>query len=92
MGVELLEASVENLNPHKLRKTLFGTIEYDSGKYCGVTKRQSGKVQSDKVNEQHSDEEIDQEQVEMPSHQDELKAPWNQYAWSEELGLRVSVY
>jgi hypothetical protein len=87
VGVELLEASVENLNPRKLRKTLFGNIEYDPG-----TKKQTGKVQSDKVNEQQSDEEVDREQVAMPSHEDELKAPWNQYAWSEELRLRVSVY
>jgi hypothetical protein len=93
VGVELLEASVANLNPHKLRKThQFGNIEYDPGKYYGVTKKLTGKVQSDTVNEQQSDEEVDQEQVSMPSHQDEIKAPWNQYAWTEELRLRVSVY
>lgn len=99
MGVEILEASVADLNPHKLRKThQFGNIEYDPGKYYDETKKQQlGKVQSDTVNDhqqvdQQVDVDVDQDQVAMPSHQDELQAPWNQYAWIEELRLRVSVY
>jgi hypothetical protein len=93
LGVELIEASISDLNPLSQRKThQFGNIEYDPGKYYGVTKKQTGKVKGDRVKQQQSDEEVDQDQVLMPSHQDELKAPWNQYAWTEELGLRVSAY
>ena len=89
IGVELLEASVADLNRYKLRKThQLGNFKYDPGKYFGKSQNQLVQVERDDSEEEK--EEADQEEpMVMPSYQDELEAPWNQYAWIEELKLRV---
>ena len=114
-GVELLEASVENLNQYKLRKVhQFGAVKYDPGKY--YDRKHTSKMPSSRQS-RHDDsvfqvergdrlcdnndeemEEVDLVEQELNrssisgnmTHEYELEAPWNQYAWIEELRLRVS--
>ncbi|KAG7348460.1 hypothetical protein IV203_017165 [Nitzschia inconspicua] len=95
IGVELLEASVMDLNPYKLRKKQsIGTWEYDPGKYYQSKSQdedgtpvpeQAGKgiVESGDVKDKNKLMEEDSAFVEM-------EAPWNQYAWMEELRLRIN--
>ncbi|MGK3757460.1 MAG: hypothetical protein ACI8RD_009774 [Bacillariaceae sp.] len=82
VGVELLEASISILNRYKLRKKQsFGNYTYDPLKYN---------------NNDHDDDEIDEVHYEgeRPTKDkatsDEIEAPWNQYAWMEELRLRIN--
>jgi hypothetical protein len=94
VGVELLEASVADLNRFKLRKThQFGDLKYDPGKY--YESKNKNAVQQ--VEQQpRDDEEIDESdhedvvRLDKENYEDEIEAPWNQYAWAEELRLRVS--
>jgi len=85
VGVELLEASISNLNRFKVRrKQSFGNYTYDPGKYYDALK---------KGNENDDDEidEIDEGQMPLDKERsDEIEAPWNQYAWMEELRLRIN--
>ena len=94
VGVELLEASVENLNVYKLRKIhQVGNVKYDPGKYYGRKNAKNSKVvRVERDGDDDEMEEADQEEilVENATHEYELEAPWNQYAWIEELRLRVS--
>jgi hypothetical protein len=90
VGVELLEASVSDLNRYKLRKThQFGNFKYDPGKYYGSNKNQL--VQVDTARDDDEIDEVDQEEVLLnkATFEDEFEAPWNQYAWADELKLRV---
>lgn len=102
IGVEMLEASVADLNPYNMRKThQFGNlINYDPGKYATRSKKPN------KSNQQLQDEKTTSKNgatTERPStlvdstdgsvlatDDDEVDAPWNQYAWIEEMQLRVS--
>lgn len=91
VGVEMLEASVADLNPFKLRKThQFGKYKYDPGKYYGSEKNKV-KNQDERENDDDEIDEVDQAEVSLDkaSYDDEIEAPWNQYAWAEELRLRV---
>jgi hypothetical protein len=73
-GVELLEASISNLNRYKLRKKQsFGNYTYDPLKYN---------------NNDHDDE--GERPTKDKATSDEIEAPWNQYAWMEELRLRIN--
>jgi hypothetical protein len=102
IGVEMLEASVADLNPHNMRKThQFGNlINYDPGKYA------TRSVKPKQSNEQQVDEKATSK-IRAPTEppttlrdstdgsvlatdDDEIDAPWNQYAWIEEMQLRVS--
>lgn len=112
IGVELLEASVEDLNPNNMRRThQFGNLlKYDPGKYATRpvgrrNRRDDGGEKTD--TESNSDDQdrskrapstggvvvrkdtMDGNVVEV-TEDDELDAPWNQYAWIEEMQLRVS--
>eukprot|EP00980_Cylindrotheca_fusiformis_P014406 scaffold3840_cov129-Cylindrotheca_fusiformis.AAC.2 len=85
IGVEVLEASVADLNRFKLRKThQVGSFKYDPGKYYGSKK---GDRDSDE-----EIEEVDQAEIllDTAAYEDEIEAPWNQYSWIEEMRLRVS--
>lgn len=96
IGVELLEASVTDLNPYKLRKKQsIGTWEYDPGKYY------QDKAQDGGSNERAPDQANNTENEivgtsNLPQNKEddptfiEMEAPWNQYAWMEELRLRIN--
>lgn len=76
VGVQLMEASFSNLNPKNLRKTRqVGGYHYDPGKY---TNNGAKEMDQESATEDYQVQE-----------EDELDAPWNQYAWIEELKLRV---
>ena len=77
------------MNKYKLRKTQqFGNFKYDPGKYYVDDKKEQPidandeSSLTDKQNETNDKRSI---------FDDELEAPWNQYAWAEELRLRVSM-
>lgn len=102
VGVELLEASIADLNKYKLRKTQqFGSFKYDPGKYYTASsddnnKKENGDNNGDSntmppATNESSSSVIVEEQVPLDkaSFEDELEAPWNQYAWAEEMRLRV---
>ena len=138
IGVELLEASVYDLNPHNMRKTYqLGSYRYDPGKYRSMTKepgeamltrratvgggsrivKDRNQEEKDYVKETKGGggdatnagvKEVDGHVVEKEEHSshksklkrvatvisaddDEIDAPWNQYAWIEEMQIRVSL-
>ena len=99
VGIELLEASFADLNPRNLRKIRqLGEYHYDPGKYTSVISETST-AKSSSTNAGTRSHVVDttapkiQTQVQETkpvNPNDELDAPWNQYAWMEELSLRVS--
>jgi hypothetical protein len=137
IGVELLEASVYDLNPNNMRRTYqFGNYKYDPGKY-GSSKHSPGGdmlqrrmsvtqgwgsrlnirkrkvvVTKDEISSEKEDKEIEkgfadieesvqdggiqeedvvsEEVTVLAEEEDEVDAPWNQYAWIEEMQIRVS--
>jgi hypothetical protein len=142
IGVELLEASVYDLNPNNMRRTYhFGNYKYDPGKYGGDFNSPGGDMlqrrmsvneglgsklrirrrqvvvtkNEDNANHVLNDDEkgyadVEEESVEnanvqqesegedgsgkeitvLAGEEDEVDAPWNQYAWIEEMQMRVS--
>jgi len=83
VGVQLLEASLSNLNRFKVRKKQsFGNYTYDPGKYF------------DSASNDNADDEIgEKDEGPVPpdkERSDEIEAPWNQHAWMEELRLRIN--
>ena len=138
IGVELLEASVYDLNPNNMRRTYhFGSYKYDPGKYgsknspggdmlqrrMSVTtgwgrlnlRRRKVFVTKDENSNEKEDEDKGYADVEesvqegnmqeggdmqeedsvtevtvLAEENDEVDAPWNQYAWIEEMQIRVS--
>eukprot|EP00536_Pseudo-nitzschia_multiseries_P011484 jgi/Psemu1/205991/e_gw1.394.27.1 len=85
IGVELLEASVSNLNRFKVRKKQsFGNYTYDPGKYYDSTTNNTSD-DGDEI------DEIDERRLHIDKETlDEMEAPWNQYAWMEEFRLRIN--
>ena len=97
VGVEVLEASFEDLNPRNLRKTRqVGGYHYDPGKYASDTHHQMSdrssteKNDGDNQNESNNITISNRDEVDHIPQDDESDAPWNQYAWMEELKMRVS--
>ena len=107
VGVELLEASVSDLNKYKLRKTHeFGSFKYDPGKYYASSEDKRGGGGDSQINDKKPDEDtrvprptnnnrnsdglVEEVRLDAATFEVELEAPWNQYAWAEELRLRVS--
>jgi hypothetical protein len=94
VGVELLEASISDLNPMKLRKKQsIGDYSYDPGKYYSQTEKNNNaeadtylEVDEDNIEklDPYSESSLERETVL------EMEAPWNQYAWMEELRLRIN--
>ena len=68
----------------------FGKFKYDPGKYYGKT-TQDGVMgdERDAGNEDVPADAMEQVLTAKVTHDDEIEAPWNQYAWIEELNLRV---
>jgi hypothetical protein len=97
IGVELLEASIADLNPYNMRKThQFGSlINYDPGKYAsrplGSGKNLDNSAENTDDGGTNSRKEPTEESV-LATEEDEIDAPWNQYAWIEEMQIRVSVW
>lgn len=104
LGVELLEASVADLNRYELRKThQFGNFKYDPGKYYDMSRVPTRNRPAAASSNEHEelDGAVDDEQVhdditiaslDIANYEDEIEAPWNQYAWAEEMRLRVSCF
>jgi hypothetical protein len=124
IGIEMVEASVSDLNPHNLRRMhQFGSYKYDPGKWATRTSSTSdtGTASSNEdtsnAKENEKVENLDDADSDtaareiaeakppstssvkvdsqdggtvLASAEDEFDAPWNQYAWIQELQLRVS--
>ena len=145
IGVELLEASVAELNPYNMRKThLFGgLLNYDPGKYASRTyptndqdtattattptnsnksdgtSRSSSSDTNNRTGDKDDNNNNNSNRIRnnttsavksdrnsegggtsirkdatvgsvLATDEDEIDAPWNQYAWIEEMHLRVS--
>jgi hypothetical protein len=121
IGVEIIEASISDLNPHNLRRThQFGSYKYDPGKWATKTTTSDkgtvseedandAKEKVDKKDDTYTDTDTPTTEVAetkpatssvkkdsedggtvLASAEDEYDAPWNQYAWIQELQLRVS--
>lgn len=105
IGVELLEASVMGMNPLNLRRIYnFGGYQYDPGKYSASTKTKTKEEeegeeseQTKEINKQDKKGLRDQKNKKNSKDKDvhpkeEIEAPWNQYAWIEEMHLRVRIF
>ena len=91
VGLQLLEASTARLNPYNLRRTHeYGRFHYNSDKYYqGLTSTTAGGDGSSNPTENRDNDNDD------PSDEEDLdklilEAPWHQYAWKEEMMLRIS--
>lgn len=125
VGVEILEASVYDLNPHNMRRAYrLGSYRYDPGKHgygrnknvggddmlqrrmsvgavsedsSSATKNRNRRVGQMALKKGGKDTTTDdgdgekgiREGNEIASDDDEMNAPWNQYAWIEEMQLRI---
>ena len=113
IGVEVLEASVKDLNPNNIRRTYTSSrwkkTSYDRGKYTdtGIYDDDSGVADADEAeveeetleqNTEHilatderrqsNDNEFEEKDIDDPDY--ERFAPWNQYAWLDEVHLRIN--
>ena len=96
IGVEILEASITKLNPNNIRRTYTSktTYKYDPGKYSDKKKKDetdSGIADVEEAAAEDSEEDgtVPRDTI-IHGKQDSRSAPWNQYAWLEEIHLRVS--
>jgi hypothetical protein len=112
IGVEILEASIMNLNPNNIRRTYTSksAYRYDPGKYSDSKldadddearerlkrhEADSGIADVEETTEEvlEEDESADDDNNNIKARdekEDTRTAPWNQYAWLEEIHLRVS--
>lgn len=94
IGVELLEASVSNLNPKNMRKTyqVGNLIKYnvDEGRDISDPSIKKKANKSNNEEEETSQVKKEREGPNVLTNEEDVDAPWNQYAWIEELQLRVS--
>ena len=101
VGVEILEASIMNLNPNNIRRTYTSkSVRYDPGKYDvddnddDEVVLQRHETDSGIADVEEVTEDIDEEnEVTLKDNskdkEDTRTAPWNQYAWLEEIHLRI---
>ena len=83
--VEILEASVSEFNPYGLRKTQqVGDIQYDPLSKYGYG---DGDGKQEKAETKQNKNDGTEKTIDATEKQ--LAAPWHQYAWIEELHLRV---
>ena len=115
IGVELLEASVMDMNPLNLRRIYtFGGYQYDPGKYSASAKTKIKEETKEEKEKEKEKEKGDSEETNKNGKEDkhgtpdrkvkknskvkdvhskqEIEAPWNQYAWIEEMHLRVRIF
>lgn len=88
VGIEVLEISVRNLNPNNVRRNapVMNAVE----KIKQSIEERTSKDDSTNKTRQKKKEESKAQQPVLATDEDELIAPWNQYAWRDELVLRVS--
>jgi hypothetical protein len=102
VGVEMMEASFVDLNPQNLRTTRqVGSYHYDPGKYTHQVNstsiddhQQQPSSMTTNSSSTSGDQHVATPETEITvelQEKDELDAPWNQYAWFEEVKLRVSI-
>lgn len=105
IGLEILQVSLADLNPHQLRKThQVGTYRYDPGKYyddsssssSAAGRRRRAEDDAEKKRRSRHGDETDNKDTSTPPpvllldpEEEQREAPWNQYAWMEEIQLRV---
>lgn len=110
IGVEILEASILNLNPNNIRRTYTSksAYKYDPGKYSNSKLESDDGDERERLKRHETDsgiadveettEEVQQEDESADASknikardekEDTRTAPWNQYAWLEEIHLRV---
>lgn len=113
IGVEVLEASIMNLNPNNIRRTYTSKTDYkyDPGKYEMTNVNRDGNdddtpvvnqpgnqvtdtgiadvEEATEVQDKNDREDADIELEASSDIRDDRNAPWNQYAWLEELHSRV---
>ncbi|KAL7527850.1 hypothetical protein ACHAXR_002162, partial [Thalassiosira sp. AJA248-18] len=121
IGVEILEASIMDLNPNNIRRTYTyssnnwkkKSYRYDPGKYTekgensdevendeesGVADVDEADVEEASLNNKtvvaedrvmEADDDVSEES-DIDNADYEIYAPWNQYAWLEELHLRIN--
>mmetsp|Transcript_25381 Transcript_25381/g.38339 ORF Transcript_25381/g.38339 Transcript_25381/m.38339 type:complete len:492 (+) Transcript_25381:55-1530(+) len=90
-GVELLEASVSNLNPRNMRRTYQGgsLMKYNIDEGHEQEDKLKNVAETDDKGGDSSKALKLPEETNLSTDDDELDAPWNQYAWIEELQIRV---
>jgi hypothetical protein len=97
-GIQVLQASTAALNPNGLRHNLqVGSYQYDPGKYFARNpKTAKGKDHQpdDSATTGQNHQPTKEQLLRETSHESplwsEMDAPWHQYAWLEELQLRIS--
>ncbi|KAL7519132.1 hypothetical protein ACHAWX_003925 [Stephanocyclus meneghinianus] len=113
IGVEVLEASIMNLNPNNIRRTYTSKTDYkyDPGKYEMTNVNRDGNdddapdvnqpgnqvtdtgiadvEEATEVQDKNDREDADIELEDSSDIRDDRTAPWNQYAWLEELHSRI---
>eukprot|EP00956_Cyclotella_meneghiniana_P027686 scaffold62759_cov75-Cyclotella_meneghiniana.AAC.4 len=96
VGVEILESSMMNLNPNNIRRTYTSkSLRYDPGKYNDEVLLQRHETDSGIADVEEITEDIDHEneviQKDNNSDKEDTRtAPWNQFAWIEEIHLRIN--
>jgi hypothetical protein len=87
VGIEVLEVSVRSLNPNNVRRNapVLNAVE----KIKQSIEERTSKDDSASKKGQKKNEESQVEEPVCATEEDELVAPWNQYAWCDELVLRV---
>ena len=87
IGLEVLETSVRPLNPNNVRR---------NAPVVNAVEKMKQSIQTTKSNQTSTNQQkkttipIEVEEPVPATEQDEVTAPWNQYAWPDELVLRVS--
>lgn len=94
IGVELLEASIGDLNPHSMRRVHhFQGASVDSNPNKSKDKDGTEQVQDEKQGTSHDLMRVEKKgpdgKVQTADPEDAIDAPWNQSAWIEEIEKRV---
>ena len=99
IGVEILEGSIMDLNPNNIRRTYTSTSGKMRKSQTVYPKFAEGVADVDEANEveitavdvetESKDKIESEESDEMNPLENERTAPWNQYAWLEEMYLRI---
>jgi len=105
IGVEILEGSIMDLNPNNIRRTYTSTSgKMRKSHSVYPPKLADGVADVDEANEFETETEVKEVETEseedlneseeatdkMNTLENERTAPWNQYAWLEEMYLRIN--
>jgi len=111
IGAEILELSVEDLNPQNIRRAYtVSSKRWKQTTYDPADKYQSDNaiadaeeedIEEDVENDEHDEHQLVEQNdsddfedmdIDIDDPQYERHAPWNQYAWLEEMQLRIHGY